>query len=174
MLLAFSTKCSFGGCNIKLGVPPSCPKTSSAEALRSDLIELLTDTRDQDAANNIVHRVIRGESWTGQFPVKDKQGDRFLMMMVLCLVLFVYRKAIKRSTLSDLNTSFYSKGPVRNKNSQHARVTQQWKTTASKVDPCISKPPSSSHETASFDPVELEIQASKLRDLEPLMMHLHN
>ena len=48
---------------------------SAAEALGNDLIELLTDVRDHDAANNIVHRVIRGESWTGQFPVKNKQGD---------------------------------------------------------------------------------------------------
>ncbi|MCD7464220.1 hypothetical protein HAX54_052311 [Datura stramonium] len=53
---------------------------SAAEALGRDLIELLTDARDHDAANNIVHRVIRGESWTGQFPVKNKQGDRFLVV----------------------------------------------------------------------------------------------
>ncbi|XP_015061320.1 probable serine/threonine-protein kinase DDB_G0272254 isoform X1 [Solanum pennellii] len=53
---------------------------SAAEALGNDLIELLTDVRDHDAANNIVHRVIRGESWTGQFPVKNKQGERFLVV----------------------------------------------------------------------------------------------
>ncbi|KAH0641518.1 hypothetical protein KY289_032492 [Solanum tuberosum] len=161
---------------------------SAAEALGSDLIERLTDARDHDAANNIVHRVIRGESWTRQFPVKNKQGDRFVVVAIdtpfydddgtlLGVICISSDKgtAIKRSTLSDLNTSFYSKGPVRNKNYQHAKVTQQWKSTASKVDPCISKPPSSSsHETDSFNPVELEIQASKLRDLEPLMMHFHN
>ncbi|XP_049397707.1 uncharacterized protein LOC125861859 isoform X1 [Solanum stenotomum] len=50
---------------------------SAAEALGNDLIELLTDARDHDAANNIVQRVIRGESWTGQFPSKNKQGERF-------------------------------------------------------------------------------------------------
>lgn len=53
---------------------------SAAEALGQDLIELLTDARDHEAANNIVHRVIGGESWTGQFPVKNKQGDRFLVI----------------------------------------------------------------------------------------------
>ncbi|CAN4094971.1 unnamed protein product [Withania somnifera] len=53
---------------------------SAAEALGQNLIELLTDARDHDVANNIVHRVIRGESWTGQFPVKNKQGDRFLVV----------------------------------------------------------------------------------------------
>ncbi|XP_055814192.1 uncharacterized protein LOC129883576 isoform X2 [Solanum dulcamara] len=53
---------------------------SAAEALGRDLIELLTDAQDHDAANNIVRRVIRGESWTGQFPVKNKQGDRFLVV----------------------------------------------------------------------------------------------
>ncbi|PHT33170.1 Serine/threonine-protein kinase CTR1 [Capsicum baccatum] len=53
---------------------------SAAEALGQDLIELLTDARDHDVANNIVHRVIRGESWTGQFPVINKQGDRFLVV----------------------------------------------------------------------------------------------
>ncbi|KAL3351187.1 hypothetical protein AABB24_019674 [Solanum stoloniferum] len=53
---------------------------SAAEALGNDLIELLTDARDHDAANNIVQRVIRGESWTGQFPSKNKQGERFLVV----------------------------------------------------------------------------------------------
>lgn len=53
---------------------------SAAEALGRDLIELLTDARDHDAANNIVRRVIRGESWTGQLTVKNKQGDRFLVV----------------------------------------------------------------------------------------------
>ncbi|KAL3321468.1 hypothetical protein AABB24_039210 [Solanum stoloniferum] len=53
---------------------------SAAEALGNDLIELLTDARDHDAANNIVQRVIRGESWTGQFPIKNKQGEKFLVV----------------------------------------------------------------------------------------------
>ncbi|KAI3469204.1 hypothetical protein Pfo_025867 [Paulownia fortunei] len=51
---------------------------SAAEALGQDAIELLTDSRDFAMANNIVHRVTMGESWTGQFPVKNKRGERFL------------------------------------------------------------------------------------------------
>lgn len=51
---------------------------SAAEALGQDAIELLTDPRDFDIASNIVQRVTMGESWTGQFPAKNKIGDRFL------------------------------------------------------------------------------------------------
>eukprot|EP00257_Ricinus_communis_P025705 XP_025013119.1 serine/threonine-protein kinase PITSLRE isoform X2 [Ricinus communis] len=50
---------------------------SSAEALGQDAIELLVDPRDFAVANNIVHRVAMGERWTGQFPVKNKMGERF-------------------------------------------------------------------------------------------------
>lgn len=50
---------------------------SAAEALGRDAIELLVDPRDSSVANNIVQRVTMGESWTGQFPVKNKMGDRF-------------------------------------------------------------------------------------------------
>lgn len=28
-------------------------------------------------ANNVVHRVTMGESWTGPYPVKNKMGERF-------------------------------------------------------------------------------------------------
>ena len=31
-----------------------------------------------DLANNTVNRVMMGESWTGQFPVKNKMGEKFL------------------------------------------------------------------------------------------------
>ncbi|TYH53208.1 hypothetical protein ES332_D09G082900v1 [Gossypium tomentosum] len=50
---------------------------SAAEALGQDAVELLVDPRDFAMANNIVHRVMMGESWTGQFPVKNKMGERF-------------------------------------------------------------------------------------------------
>ncbi|KAF5950815.1 hypothetical protein HYC85_012808 [Camellia sinensis] len=49
---------------------------SATEALGQDAIELLTYAQDFDVANNIVQRVAMGESWTGQFPVKNKKGDR--------------------------------------------------------------------------------------------------
>ncbi|KAK7264714.1 hypothetical protein RJT34_32324 [Clitoria ternatea] len=48
------------------------------EALGQDGIELLVDPGDWDLANNTVNRVMMGESWTGQFPVKNKMGERFL------------------------------------------------------------------------------------------------
>lgn len=51
---------------------------TASEALGQDVIELLSDVRDFGVASNIVHRVATGESWTGQFPVKDKRGNRFL------------------------------------------------------------------------------------------------
>ncbi|XVE82277.1 hypothetical protein DITRI_Ditri15bG0135300 [Diplodiscus trichospermus] len=53
---------------------------SPAEALEQDAIELLVDPRDFAVAHNIVHRVIMGESWTGQFPVKNKMGERFTVI----------------------------------------------------------------------------------------------
>ncbi|CAK9138886.1 unnamed protein product [Ilex paraguariensis] len=53
---------------------------SAAEALEQDAIELLTDAQHFAMANNIVHRVTMGESWTGQFPIKNKRGDRFLVV----------------------------------------------------------------------------------------------
>ncbi|KAL3626609.1 hypothetical protein CASFOL_030158 [Castilleja foliolosa] len=51
---------------------------SASEALGQDAIELLTDPRDFGVANNIVRRVTSGESWTGQFPVRNKRGERFI------------------------------------------------------------------------------------------------
>ncbi|CBI22876.3 unnamed protein product, partial [Vitis vinifera] len=51
---------------------------SAEEALGQQAIELLSDVQDYAIANNIVDRVSRGESWTGQFPVKNKMGERFL------------------------------------------------------------------------------------------------
>ncbi|KAG8636520.1 serine/threonine-protein kinase pakF isoform X3 [Manihot esculenta] len=50
---------------------------SAAEALGQDAIELLVDPRDFPLANNVVHRVTMGESWTGPYPVKNKMGERF-------------------------------------------------------------------------------------------------
>ncbi|KAL5989377.1 hypothetical protein ACLOJK_010267 [Asimina triloba] len=50
---------------------------SAAEALGQDAIELLVDAHDFDIASNIINRITMGESWTGQFPVKNKSGDHF-------------------------------------------------------------------------------------------------
>ncbi|XP_060174005.1 uncharacterized protein LOC132604495 [Lycium barbarum] len=55
---------------------------SAEEALGQDPIALLAaDARDFGDANNIVHQVKRGESWTGLFPVKNKQGDKFVVVV---------------------------------------------------------------------------------------------
>ncbi|XP_031257757.1 serine/threonine-protein kinase BCK1/SLK1/SSP31-like isoform X2 [Pistacia vera] len=54
---------------------------SAAEALGHNAIELLSDPRDFDVAHNMVHRVTMGERWTGQFPVKNKTGERFLAVV---------------------------------------------------------------------------------------------
>ncbi|KAK5794599.1 uncharacterized protein LOC108489739 isoform X1 [Gossypium arboreum] len=51
---------------------------SAAEALEQNAIQLLVDHRDFAVALNIVHCVMTGDSWTGQFPFKNKMGERFL------------------------------------------------------------------------------------------------
>ncbi|KAL2338950.1 hypothetical protein Fmac_013396 [Flemingia macrophylla] len=51
---------------------------TAEEALGKDGNELLVDPRDLALANDTVNRVMMGESWTGQFPVKDKTGEKFL------------------------------------------------------------------------------------------------
>lgn len=51
---------------------------SASEALGQNATELLTDTRDFDVANDVIQRITMGESWTGQFPVKNKVGERFV------------------------------------------------------------------------------------------------
>lgn len=53
---------------------------SAAEAIGQDLFELITEPKDHAVAKIIIHRVKMGENWTGQFPVKNKQGDRFLVV----------------------------------------------------------------------------------------------
>ncbi|XP_021906874.1 probable serine/threonine-protein kinase DDB_G0282963 isoform X1 [Carica papaya] len=50
---------------------------SAAEALGQDAVEILVDPRDFPLARNIIHRVSMGERWTGEFPVKNKMGEKF-------------------------------------------------------------------------------------------------
>lgn len=51
---------------------------TAEEALGRDGIELLVDPRDLGMANDTVNRVMMGENWTGQFPVKNKMGEKFI------------------------------------------------------------------------------------------------
>ncbi|CAH8356640.1 unnamed protein product [Eruca vesicaria subsp. sativa] len=50
---------------------------SAAEALGENPIDILADNRDAACAMNIARRCVCGESWTGEFPVKTKSGERF-------------------------------------------------------------------------------------------------
>ncbi|CAI9118964.1 OLC1v1020601C1 [Oldenlandia corymbosa var. corymbosa] len=54
---------------------------TASEALGKNPIELLADAQDFDVATNIVQRVLKGQSWTGQFPVKNKKGERFMIIV---------------------------------------------------------------------------------------------
>ncbi|ONM33338.1 PAS domain-containing protein tyrosine kinase family protein [Zea mays] len=49
----------------------------ASEALGQDALMLLVDSGDHNVVNDIFRRISMGESWTGKFPVKSKQGDRF-------------------------------------------------------------------------------------------------
>ncbi|XP_010486178.1 PREDICTED: mitogen-activated protein kinase kinase kinase YODA-like [Camelina sativa] len=50
---------------------------SAAEALGENPINVIADDRDAAFAMNIARRCASGESWTGEFPVKSKSGERF-------------------------------------------------------------------------------------------------
>ncbi|KFK38121.1 hypothetical protein AALP_AA3G072400 [Arabis alpina] len=50
---------------------------SAAEALGENPINVIADDRDAAFAMNIARRCVCGESWTGEFPVKSKSGERF-------------------------------------------------------------------------------------------------
>ncbi|RDX68512.1 putative serine/threonine-protein kinase SIS8, partial [Mucuna pruriens] len=50
---------------------------AAEEVLGQDGIEMLVDPRDFGLANDVFNSVKMGESWRGQFPVKNKKGDRF-------------------------------------------------------------------------------------------------
>ncbi|XP_042471985.1 probable serine/threonine-protein kinase DDB_G0282963 [Zingiber officinale] len=54
---------------------------SSSEALGKHAIQLLVDACDFNIAGKIVRRLTMGESWTGKFPVKNKLGDRFVVVL---------------------------------------------------------------------------------------------
>ncbi|XP_022930484.1 tyrosine kinase receptor Cad96Ca-like isoform X2 [Cucurbita moschata] len=53
---------------------------SAAEALGQDGIALLVDSEDFAFANDVIHRVMAGKHWTGHFPVKNKMGQKFIVV----------------------------------------------------------------------------------------------
>ncbi|MED6156789.1 hypothetical protein PIB30_017603 [Stylosanthes scabra] len=50
---------------------------AAVEALGKDGIELLVDPIDYGLAYDVFNHVTVGESWSGQFPVKNKMGEKF-------------------------------------------------------------------------------------------------
>ncbi|XP_010511759.1 PREDICTED: serine/threonine-protein kinase pakF-like [Camelina sativa] len=56
---------------------------SAAEALGKDSINILVDGQDAAVAQNIFQRCSSGESWTGEFPVKNKSGERFSVVTTI-------------------------------------------------------------------------------------------
>ncbi|KAL9249546.1 putative serine/threonine-protein kinase SIS8 [Drosera capensis] len=53
---------------------------SAAEALGRHVYDLILDVHDYAVADHIIEHVMRGEKWTGQFPVRNKLGNRFLVI----------------------------------------------------------------------------------------------
>jgi PAS domain S-box-containing protein len=51
-----------------------------AEALGRDVRELLVDTRHHQLADDVIARNRAGETWSGQFPVKSKTGEKFVIV----------------------------------------------------------------------------------------------
>lgn len=53
---------------------------SATEAHGKTPLDLLTDSQDHAVGYNIMKRTLAGESWTGQFPIKTKKGERFVVV----------------------------------------------------------------------------------------------
>ncbi|KAK7303677.1 hypothetical protein RJT34_14590 [Clitoria ternatea] len=53
---------------------------AAEEVLGKDGIEVLVDPKDFTLANVVFNHVTMGEGWNGQLPVKNKIGDRFLVV----------------------------------------------------------------------------------------------
>ncbi|CAA7017081.1 unnamed protein product [Microthlaspi erraticum] len=51
---------------------------SAAEVVGRNPIDILVDERDAAFSMNVAQRCLRGETWTGEFPVKSKSGERIL------------------------------------------------------------------------------------------------
>eukprot|EP00252_Welwitschia_mirabilis_P006836 TRINITY_DN17744_c0_g1_i1.p1 TRINITY_DN17744_c0_g1~~TRINITY_DN17744_c0_g1_i1.p1 ORF type:complete len:785 (-),score=139.45 TRINITY_DN17744_c0_g1_i1:397-2751(-) len=53
---------------------------SQAEAVGQNIIDLIIDKRHADVAYNILNRCSSGESWKGNFPVRNKSGESFTVL----------------------------------------------------------------------------------------------
>ncbi|KAJ0940658.1 putative protein kinase TKL-CTR1-DRK-2 family [Helianthus annuus] len=53
---------------------------TAAEALTRTPIELLVEPNDYALADEILQQSSKGESWSGQFPVRNKRGEKFVVI----------------------------------------------------------------------------------------------
>lgn len=53
---------------------------TAAEAHGRTPLELLAEYQDHEIGYNIMRRTLAGESWTGQFPIKTKRGEKFIVV----------------------------------------------------------------------------------------------
>ncbi|KAL8255951.1 hypothetical protein R6Q59_031018 [Mikania micrantha] len=53
---------------------------TAAEALTKTPIELLVEPDDYPLADAIIQQSLKGESWSGQFPVRNKKGEKFIVI----------------------------------------------------------------------------------------------
>ncbi|KAI5073670.1 hypothetical protein GOP47_0011683 [Adiantum capillus-veneris] len=53
----------------------------ASEAIGQNILDLVVDEARQDVAAQLVSQLGRGESWSGQFPLKKKTGEVFVGMM---------------------------------------------------------------------------------------------
>ncbi|KAI3823566.1 hypothetical protein L1987_05005 [Smallanthus sonchifolius] len=53
---------------------------TAAEALTKTPIELLVEPSDYHLANAIIKQSLKGETWSGHFPVRNKKGEKFIVI----------------------------------------------------------------------------------------------
>lgn len=54
---------------------------SASEAIGQDAVELIVHPADYDAAKIVIQKIFRGKCWRGKFPVKNKSGERFFILI---------------------------------------------------------------------------------------------
>jgi hypothetical protein len=54
---------------------------SASEAIGQDAVELIVHPTDFDAANIIIRNIFMGKCFRGKFPVKNKSGERFFIVV---------------------------------------------------------------------------------------------
>lgn len=53
----------------------------SAEEIRGKgFLDLVVEPKDLHIANDILQQMLKGECWTGEFPIRNKRGERFVII----------------------------------------------------------------------------------------------